>query len=86
MNKHLLFLPLGLVLSACTATPYNNVEYRSQRSPGQIAADRENVENMASRDRANRREEMMDEAEATEIATRNNPTSVTTNQTNILWW
>lgn len=82
--NHLSFLLLALTaLSSCVQ---QQRYHQSSMTPEQWAASERHIQNVEDESFAFRHRERMSNAEATEMATRHNPTHVTNNRTSFWIW
>jgi hypothetical protein len=75
------FLGAGCAAPSLTG---NNPEYHTTRTPQQIAADNANIDRVENTARRQQHEDDMANAQATEVATRHNPTHVSTSTTTVV--
>lgn len=83
---HLTSLAACLALSACTTPAPNSQTYVPRMSPDEMAASQERIAQVENTARRNRAEDKMNDARATEMATRHNPTHVSTTTVFPFFW
>ncbi|MDZ4816692.1 MAG: hypothetical protein SGI71_10540 [Verrucomicrobiota bacterium] len=75
------------MLPSCAAPAPGSLTYQPRMTPEERSASQQHIAQVEEVGRQQRARELMDEAEANEVATRNNPTSVsTTTVTPFFFW
>ncbi len=75
-----------LVTAATSCVAPSNLAYQPRMTDEQLAASQARIQNVEDRAYYERDRERMSDARATEMATRHNPTSVTTHSTSLWFW
>lgn len=87
MKAHIpntLIILAAATLSSCVAP--SNLSYQPRMSDAELADSQARIEQVENRAFQQRHRERMSNAEATELATRHNPTHVTENRTSFWFW
>lgn len=84
--KSIIVTTLALALNACAPAGYGSNAGYFALDPEVAEANRQNTHRIEQEGNDIENTERMRRARATEVATRNNPTSVTTNRTSFWFW
>ncbi len=89
LGAHLVHTSFGIaivLLMGCTTPAPNSQTYVPRMSPDEMAASEARIDLVENTARRNRAEDAMSQAQAREVATRNNPTSVSTTTIIPFFW